>query len=242
MYTYEVRTFSANRWTTESRCHDKEEALKKANVIAGDRSLDGVKVVEEIYDDDQGLFREKTVFSYFKQEEKVFNPALNKKKEEPKAPPTPPRRQGSDNRAWLLALALLVSVGSNIGLAVLWGNNGDSKTDYSGAAKMDGVDRSKLVIYDLPAVTMNFGPEGNSRTVKVTLGIELNKRGDIREIDSRLSKIITSVAKDLSEVEANQLHERKGLKKLRDSLRGGIQSAAGKTPVEGVLFKEIIVF
>jgi len=68
---FEVRVLSKGKWTVELRGMDREQALTEANGLAGNRRHDGVKVVEETYDEEEGLFREKTIFSYFDQEEKV---------------------------------------------------------------------------------------------------------------------------------------------------------------------------
>ena len=80
MDSFEIRTLTDKQWSTDSRCNDEQEALRKANTIAGENYIDGVKVVQELYDEEAALFREKTVFSYFKQDEKVFNPDLDKQK------------------------------------------------------------------------------------------------------------------------------------------------------------------
>lgn len=247
MNTFEVRTFKEGRWATDSRCSNKDEALAVANTLAGDRGIDGVKVVEEAYDDDEGLFREKTVFSYFKQHDKVFNQRLNRKKEEGEA--AAPRavalqqisggKSAADMRAWLLVFGLLLSLGGNVALAIYLGDGGvGSLTGASGAARTGG----SFVVYDLPPVTTNYRDESGTRVVKMRLGLELSGREDMREVGERLSSIINRVANDLSGLDGGELNSAHGLNQLRRSLHEGVQSAAGDTPVEGVLFKEVVVF
>lgn len=249
MHTYEIRTCVKNRWTMVSRCSDKNEALSTGKVMAGDRSLDSVKVIEERYDEATGLFREKVIFSYFNQKWKVACSAAAKAAAARRtpAPKVPPRRMGSfsgQKQPWLVVLALILSLGGNFALATLLGGGWSGNFQVAKMEKIEptGGKGNGLIIYDLPAVTMSYGAQGNTRSVKVRLGLALNKRSHIPDIENHLSKIIASVANGLSAVSEMDLNKRQGLNKLRRSLHAGVQTAAGQTPVEGVLFKEIIVF
>jgi flagellar basal body-associated protein FliL len=246
MNTFEIRTFKDGRWTTDSRCNSNEEALAVANTLAGDRNIAGVKVVEETYDEDQGLFREKTIFSYFKQDDKVFNPRLQKKKESAgggvvaaATRRAEAEKGGLDARAWMLILGLLVSLGGNVGLAVYWGN-GNLETSVAGKARSSGGD---LVVYDLPPVTTNYKDKTGTKVVKMRLGLELSSQDNVAAVQERLSSIINRVANDLSALEGQDLNSATSLNQLRDALQEGVQKAAGEdTPIEGVLFKEVLVF
>ncbi len=252
MHTYEIRTCVKNRWTMVSRGSDKDEALRTGKVMACDRSLDSVKVIEEIYDEATGLFREKVIFSYFNQRWKVACSAAGKAARAASArqtppPKAPPRRMWSfsgQKQPWLVVLALILSLGGNFALATLLGGNWNGSFQVAKMEKIEptGGTGNGLIIYDLPAVTTSYGSQSTARNVKVRLGLALNKRSHIPDIENHLSKIIASVASDLSAVAEMDLNKRQGLNKLRRSLHAGVQSAAGRTPVEGVLFKEIIVF
>ena len=259
MHTYEVRICIKDRWTTEYRCFDKAEALKKGDLVAVDRSLDGVQVVAESYDEEMGVFKEKILFSYFKQEKKVAQgiAAATALRNKPVKQRRVPRRRrpwfGSyESRAWMMVTALLFSLGANLGLAMLIGGDwapdlwfastGQIETELNGAIDPKYVKGDKLVIYNLPTVTMNFGPPDNFRTVKVKLGLELTKKGHAKNIEDHLSKIIASVANRLGAVEERDLYRRQGLINLRKTLHDGVRTAAGGIPVENVLFREIIVF
>lgn len=265
MHTYEVRICIKGRWTTEYRCFDQAEALKKGELVAADRSLDGVQVVAESYDEEKGVFKEKTLFSYFNQAKKVAQYeaaaaiATASRNKPVKQRPVPRRRRplcswfGSDEcRAWMMVTVLLLGAGTNLGLGMLIGGNwapdlwfastGQNETGLNDVIDPKYVKGDKLVIYNLPAVTMNFGPADDSRTVKVRLGLELTKKGHVRNIEDHLSKIIASVANRLGAVEERDLYRRQGLINLRKSLHDGVRTAAGGIPVENVLFREIIVF
>ena len=68
---FEVRMLQKRNRTTETRCAERNSAVTVANQFARNRANDGLKVVEEVYDEEKGIFRETTVFSYFKQDDKV---------------------------------------------------------------------------------------------------------------------------------------------------------------------------
>lgn len=266
MHTYEVRICIKGRWSTEYRCFEKAEALKKGELVAVDRSLDGVQVIAESYDEENGVFKEKILFSYFNQERKVAQEkaaveaiAAASQNKLIKQTPVPRRRRplrswfGScDSRAWMMVTALLLSLGVNLGLGMLisgdWTPNlwfastGHNETGPNGEIDPKYVKGDKLVIYDLPSVTMNIGAADNSRTVKIKLGLELTKKAHAKNIEQHLSKIIASVANHLGAVEERDLYRRQGLMNLRNSLHDGVRTAAGGIPVENVLFREIIVF
>ena len=248
MNTFEIRIFKNGRWLTESRSGDQAAAIATANAIAGDRTIDGVKVIEEAYDESEGLFREKTVFSYFKQDDKVFNPRLTRKDGGDAAPMGPAMRhkpqaeRGSDIRAWLLVFALLISLGGNLGLAVYLGDRPNASFVAGRAQATNRSANGDLVVYDLPPVTMNYKADSGTRAVKMRLGLELSSRQDVPDVQHRLSQIINRVANDLSGIKDSDLDGSAGMEKLRKSLQQGVQSAAPDSNIEGVLFKEVIVF
>ena len=142
-----------------------------------------------------------------------------------------------------MVAGVLLSVASNIALAVLWSGTLDNNTQITkrGNGGRSG-NPEEMVIYDLPAVTMNFNDNGKSRTVTFQLGLELNSKDDIRNIHGHLTYIINNVASDLNKIEGDDLHAKGGMEKLRASLHTGIQSATGDTSVEGVLFRNVHIF
>lgn len=258
MHTFEIRICVKNRWTTEERCSDRNEALKKGAVLARDNSLGGVKVIEEIYDEKKGLFKENVIFSQFgdgsgDKAQKAARDAVTAARLKKAAMPVRAAqlaKKSNLRRNLMLIGFLLLSLTANVVLGLVAGGDFGNLFQIAswntesepGKAAPDGSKQKTPVIYELPSVTMTFGRGGNTRTLKVKLGLELANRRDIKKIEAQLTKIITSVANDLRAVDNGMLHQREGLKSLRKALHEGVQSAAGSTPVEGVLFKEIIVF
>lgn len=253
MHSYEVRVCIKKRWTTEFRCFDRDEALEKGRLVAIDRSVDGVKVIEESYDEEQAIFKEKNLFSYFKQEEKVAKAKTTTRKQPFKKNKAKKARAGrirfldrlagNEKKAWSMVAALILSLCINVGVGFFFGV--DLPRMMLAAfetAEPTHFGKGEPVIYELPAVTMKYGSFDEARTIKVKLGLELNSKDQIKNIEDRLAKIIASVANDLSAVQNEMLYDRQGLRGLRKALYSGIQTAAGQVPVNGILFKEIIVF
>jgi len=67
---FEVRLLNKGKWITESRGADQGATMEAANGFVAKQANEGVKVVEETYDEDAGTFHEKTVFSYLNQNDK----------------------------------------------------------------------------------------------------------------------------------------------------------------------------
>ena len=178
---------------------------------------------------------------------KIVAAARAAQKTVPTRQPAPARSAGSSDRmAWMLVATLVLGLGINVGLGFLVGKsipgNVFAAITSTHPAEPAPGKQDKLIVYDLPTVTLSYGPMDNSRKVKVKLGLELNHSKDIPNIQKQLAAIISTVAEDLSSVENEKLHSRVGLEGLRTVLRKGIQNAAGSVPVEGVLFKDIRVF
>ena len=62
---YEVYGFCGSRWILETRHGEgeREAAVAEARSLAGSRSVDAAKVIEEDYDEHSGVCRERTIFS-----------------------------------------------------------------------------------------------------------------------------------------------------------------------------------
>lgn len=245
---YEVRVLRKGRWTTESRGMDKGQAMTTANGCSANRSYDGVKVVEEVYDESQGLFREKTIYSYFNQEDKVragekaaeAMAAARAEREGGrfKVPPAiaGSSRFGTDLRGWMMIFAVFLGLGANVGLAVLIG---DKFNIVSGPSETDWGTHRKTLVYDLPEITANFQTDGSERVIHIRVGLELEDSAQNVEVDRKLSEIVTRVAADLNRMDTGS--EQLDIQELRERLQKGVQSA-GETEIEGVLFKEVLIF
>tara|TARA_R110000787_G_scaffold31334_12_gene83267 strand:+ start:251 stop:1024 length:774 start_codon:yes stop_codon:yes gene_type:complete len=244
---FEVRVLGKGKWTVESRGMDREQALTEANGLAGNRRHDGVKVVEETYDEEEGLFREKTIFSYFDQEEKVrtgerIAEAMAAARADRETGGRMPayiadkKSTGSDFRGWMLILALVLGLGGNVGLALLIGDKLD--IDMQSVTAEWQSDR-KVAVYDLPEITANINSGDGERVLHIRVGLELGNGEKTGDVEKRLSDIVTRVSADLNRIDTGE--QQLDIQDLRDRLKKGVQ-AAGETEIEGILFKEVLVF
>ena len=69
--TYEVYTLADGRWLLDTRFKksQRERAIHEGKKLAKQPGIDAVKVVREIYDDDDDLIKESTVYNSRKKEE-----------------------------------------------------------------------------------------------------------------------------------------------------------------------------
>ena len=69
--TYEVYTLADGRWLLDTRFKksQRERAIHEGKKLAKQPGIDAVKVVREIYDDDDNLIKESTVYNSQKKEE-----------------------------------------------------------------------------------------------------------------------------------------------------------------------------
>jgi len=244
---FEVRILRKGKWITESRGMDRDRALTEANGLSGNRRNEAVKVIEETYDDENGLFREKTIFSYFDQEEKVkAGERAAEAMAAARADREPIRKMtaylpadnaaGSDFRGWMLILALILGLGGNVGLALLIGDKLD--IDMQSVTAEWRSDR-KVAVYELPEITANINSDDGERVLHIRVGLELGNGENTGDVEKRLSDIVTRVSADLNRIDTGD--QQLDIQDLRDRLKKGVQ-AAGETEIEGILFKEVLVF
>lgn len=69
---YEIRTLHAMNWQVEARGCDRGSALASANGLAANSSIEGVIVVEDIFDISKGRYQERTIFSFSRQDDENF--------------------------------------------------------------------------------------------------------------------------------------------------------------------------
>ena len=246
---FEVRVFQKGNWTTESRFAERNAAVTAANQLASNRANDGVKVIEEVYDEEKGIFRETTVFSYFKQDDKVAlgNKAAQKTAER-KASNRPRTAKAlnyeyydtepNNYRGLMLAAAVAVILAGNGALAYFFGDQ-ITEAMSTVSAKLDSGNTN--TIYELPAVTANYRTSTGTRTIQIRVGLEVQNSQQSETMDERLSEIVTKVAAHLSRMQTKDGSMHLDTVAIKRQLQKAVKEA-GQTTVEGVLFKEVHVF
>jgi flagellar basal body-associated protein FliL len=248
---FEVRVLRKGNWVTESRIADQGAATVAANGFAADRNIDGVKVVEETYDEDAGTFREKTVFSYFNQEDKVM---AGERAAEMLATSRARRKKGGKNlagvgtgssekknsRNWMMILALVFGVAGNVIFALLLGDKfGLDLGSITAATAPEPESDQKSMLYELPVITANIRSGNEERVIHIRVGLQLKNSQQNAEVEKKLTDIVTRMASDLNRFDSKD--QKLDIQDLRKSLRKGVQSS-GNTEIEGLLFKEVHIF
>ena len=246
---YEVRVLQRGNWATETRCAESNAAITMANQLSGDRKYDGVRVIEEVYVEADGIFREKTIFSYYKQDDKVAfgNEAAKRSAERKASYGTRATKEHEydyyneepeSRRGLILAIAVAVILTGNAALAYFFGDQiSDAMNTVS--AKLDN--RNTNIIYELPAVTTNYRTSAGNRTIQIRVGLEVKSSQQSEMMDEKLSDIVTRVAADLSRMQTKDGSMHLDTAAIKRQLQKAVQEA-GHTSVEGVLFKEVHLF
>ena len=244
---FEVRILNKGKWVTDSRGSDEGAAIASANKFAADRSNDGVKVVEETYDEDKGTFRERTVFSYFNQEDKVLAGeraaemlASARARQKMLATSSPLAGTGpsqkSKARRWLMIAALVLGIGGNVIFVLLLGDRFGINMDAVSASLES---ETRAVVYDLPEITANVRSGNQERVVHIKVGLHLRDRRQNAAVERKLSDIVSRMAADLNRFDSQD--KQIDLQELRKQLKKGVQ-AAGDTEIEGLILKEVLMF
>jgi flagellar basal body-associated protein FliL len=249
--TYEVRVLRKGEWLTESRGPDEGAAMTSANKFAADRTNEGVKVVEESYDEDTGSFREKTVFSYFNQNDKVeageraaimLAAARVKRmaggKNSAGASTDPLAKKKS--RSYMMIAAVVFGIVGNLIFAILLGDKfGIDIQSLTASMKPAPKTEQKTLVYDLPEITANIRSGDEERVIHIRVGLQLKNRGQNAELERKLTDIVSRMASDLNQFDTKD--QKLDIQDLRKSLQKGVQSS-GNTEIEGLLFKELHIF
>jgi flagellar basal body-associated protein FliL len=248
---YEIRLLQKGNWTTETSCAESNAAITLANQFATNRIYDGVKVVEEVYVENEGIFREKTIFSYYKQDDKVeLGRKAAKRIAERKS--TSRNRKGNrqdydydyhneergSRRGLVLAGVVALILAGNATLAYFFEEQLTSAMSGM-SAKLDK--KSTNLIYELPAVTTNYRTSAGNRTIQIRVGLEVQNSRQSEIMDEKLSDIVTQVAADLSRMQAKDGGTHLDTAEIKRQLQKAVKEAS-HTSVEGVLFKDVHIF
>lgn len=230
-FTFDVLVLSGkSNWTSVSRWENPGDARKAARQLVSGKKHQGVKVMQEHYDDAENRFIEKTIFKHMKQDDAP--PALEEDDDEfVSFDDYDDYDEGSN---WILPLAGIVTL-----IVVLLGVGiyfYDDKMDFTRKA------RPGYFVYELPSVLTNVS-NGKSRiSVKINLQLELNSSRDSKAVEFALAQIMESVIDEIQQKQTADLTSSKGVEVLRGSLEEKIQDAMGETDLQGVLFRDIQIF
>jgi len=64
MKTYEIQVFRNGRWEIHASYADREEAMLEARQAVGDNRFPGIRVTEEVFNEDSNLIKTRSIFSY----------------------------------------------------------------------------------------------------------------------------------------------------------------------------------
>ena len=139
MKSYEIHTMRESKWAIDSVFNDRELALFEARRVDDSRRYMGVRVVEEIYDEQSGLTTARTIFrgskSGLKKNERrkssgARSPAPpaprggvgQERAPRARAPQREPRKSGMLVPVLLALLLLFMGIAGLLGLHLLSGN------------------------------------------------------------------------------------------------------------------------
>jgi flagellar basal body-associated protein FliL len=230
-FTFDVLVFSGkSQWTSLSRWENPTDAQNEARKLVSSKTHQGVKVLQEHFDQAENRFKEKAIFKHFKNENKWA------KQEEDDSDfvgfdDFDGFNSGSN---WLLPVAGIVTV-----LAVILGVGiyfFDDKFDFSRKGN------SGYFVYELPPVIANVSNGAEVFSVKFNLQLELNNSQDSKAVEFALAQIMELVIDEIQNTNASDLKRSKQIQVLLQALRQKIQDAMGDTDLHGVLFRDIQVF
>lgn len=230
-FTFDVLVLSGkSNWTSVSRWENPGDARKAARKLVSDKKHQGVKVMQEHYDDDENRFIEKTIFRHMKQDEAP----IEEDDDDDKFMSFDDYDDYGEGANWIVPLAGIVTL-----IVVLLGVGiyfYDDKMNFTGKA------RPGYFVYELPPVLTNVTSGEKRISVKINLQLELNNSQDSKAVEFALAQIMESVIDELQIKNASDLMNSKSVELLRGTLQEKIQNAMGETDLQGALFKDIQIF
>ena len=230
-FTFDVLVLSGkSNWTSVSRWENPGDARKAARELVKGKKHQGVKVMQEHYDDAENRFIEKTIFKHMKRDDA---PAAEEEDAD--------EYMSFDNYDdyeeapnWILPFSEIIAlIAVLLGLGIYFY---DDKMDFTRKA------RPGYFVYELPTVLTNVSSGEKRISLKVNLQLELNSSQDSKAVEFALAQIMESVIDELQQKDAADLKTSKSVEALRGVLEEKIQNALGETDLQGVLFRDIQVF
>ena len=229
-FTFDVLVLSGkSQWTSISRWENPTDAQNEARKLVSGKKHQGVKVMQEHFDDAENRFIEKTIFKHMKREDKA-----EEIDDESEFVEFDDYDDFDAETNWLLPLAGIVSlIVILLGVGIFFY---EDRMDFSKKA------RPGYFVYELPAVLTNVSSGDKRISVKVNLQLELDSSRDSKAVEFALAQIMESVIDELQQKSASNFRQSEHIQVLRTTLQEKIQNAMGETNLNGVLFKDIQVF
>ena len=116
--SYEIHSYRGGNWTIVGTHDNKAEAIHQARQLLAAKTQQGVKVIEEKYDDESDRTTSATVFTEIKGAEKKLPAGVVKKKKKAKAASDDPKKKKKKGSFLRYLIILVLSVGG-IALALI---------------------------------------------------------------------------------------------------------------------------
>jgi flagellar basal body-associated protein FliL len=230
-FTFDVLVLSAkSQWTSISRWGDESEARQAARKLVSGKKHQGVKILQEHFDEEEDRFVEKTIFRKMKSDEaQTFD-----EDDDSEYVAFDDYDDYDHDSGWILPVVGIFSIIAIVlGLGIFF---------FDDTLNFNRKSAKGYFVYKLPVVMTNLSDGEKNVSVKVSLQLELNDSKDSRAIEMALTNIMESVIDELQVNDVDELRESENIQLLRITLKEKIQDAVGDTSVNGVLFNDIQIF
>jgi flagellar FliL protein len=148
------------------------------------------------------------------------------------------RKKWSGKRLVLVAgiPLLLILIGAGVYFSGLLGS---SKKAEAPASK---VEQGPAVYVDLPEILVNLEATGKQqRFLKASISLEVANAADAEALKKQMPRLIDQFQTYLRGLRVDDLHGSSGVYRLRQELLARVAQSAEPTPVDDVLFRELLV-
>lgn len=160
---------------------------------------------------------------------------------------SPAKKKGRKTLFIIIGVALLVVIGGVAGawftglldpvVAMVTGEPAEKASSEEGTGPVG------VVYLDLPEilVNLNTGSRTKSTFLKMRVSLELPNGQDIPKVEAQMTRIMDAFNVFLRELRIEDLKGSAGMYRLREELLARVGVAVAPTPVNDVLFKEMLV-